>query len=1026
MNQPTLPGPRGGLKIGAGGRLAAYIEAHRVHGEIVCVNDNPAGRTFLVSHPDHVKHVLQDHQANYRQNFRKKVLMGQQSLTLASGDAWKQRRRLLQPLFNQQRLAPLAPKVTAGTARMVEGWAEAARRGEAVDLSHHFAELTLDLLIGDLLGDAGAHGTLRQSVTTAFDYFNERARNPDKLPLWVPTPRNLGMANALRGLARDVRRTIAGRRENAEPASDLLSMMLAARDEQSGQAMNPEQIQDEIMMLLVMGHMTTAMALAWIFYLLGRHPDAEARVRAEVADVVGDRPAGYPDVAKLTYTRMVIEETLRLYPPTWTFTRFTLQDDVIGGYRIPAGSVVTLAPWVTHRRPELWPDPERFDPSRFEAGRAAERPRFAYYPFGGGPRVCIARDMAMLELPLVLATVLQRYRLRPLPGPSAAPIAGIVLRPRAGLWMKLEDAAAPAAAETAFEPVPALLLRQAADVPAVLRRDEGGRYEPVPRAEFLDRARRAARGLAGLGVAPGDRFAVLAAGPEALLVDLAALVAGAVTVPLQPTPETAETVRALRESGARYVAAAPARLTELLARRQELPAVQGWIQLGAGAASAEGVTTLPSLLEAGGKGGPELEALVRRIRPEDPASLLFTPGTTGAPRAVEITHGNLAAAVRGAGEALPLRSGEVVFSGLPFARPSERTFLYASLRQGATLAFPGSADSLDKDLMQARPHVFTSTPEFWKRYLNWLFQAVQANGPRRRRLFQDAIALGRQVLPFRLQGKTPPTPFRWRLFLAEKLVYSRIRAPLGGRFRFAVSGGDRIPHGWISMLWGAGIPVYESYGLTETCGFATLNSPAAVQPATVGAPVPGMELRVSGDGEILLRGPAVAAGPAVDSEGWLHTGDHGWIDEAAMLNIMGRQSEMYTNGDGKKVSPGGLESLLRSSHFIAQAVVVGEGRPHNAVLIAPDSHLLQRVAKRRNIAFGSLDELVRDPAIRELIAKEIEGFNAKLAAHDQIKAWEILPHPFSVANGELTPTRTLRRKAVMEKYAGAIEKMYGA
>ncbi|HEV2844555.1 MAG TPA: cytochrome P450, partial [Thermoanaerobaculia bacterium] len=497
MTQENLPGPRGGLRAGAGGRLAAFLEATRVHGDVVCLNEER--RVFLISHPDHVKHVLQDHQANYRQNFRKKVLMGQQSLTLASGEAWKQRRRLLQPLFNQQRLAPLAPKVSAGTGRMLDRWAEPARRGEAVDVSQHFADLTLDLLIGDLLGSAGGRGTLRRSVTTAFDYFNERVRNPDQLPLWVPTRRNLGMARALRGLAGDVRRTIAEHRESAEPEGDLLSAMLSTRDEKTGQALNPEQIQDEIMMLLVMGHMTSAMAVTWTFFLLSRHPDAEERVRAEVADVVGDRPAGYQDVAKLVYTRMVIEESLRLYPPSWTFTRVALEDDAIGGYRIPAGSTVTLAPWVTHRRPELWPDPERFDPSRFETGRA-ERHRFAYYPFGGGPRVCIARDMAMMELPLILATVLQRYRLRPAAGRSAAPVPGIVLRPRAGLWMKLEDAAAPSR-ETAAPPelIPALLLGKPADAPAFLRRAEAGRYTPIPRDEFLDRARRAASGLAGMG-----------------------------------------------------------------------------------------------------------------------------------------------------------------------------------------------------------------------------------------------------------------------------------------------------------------------------------------------------------------------------------------------------------------------------------------------------------------------------------------------------------------------------------------------
>ena len=1023
----ALPGPRGGLKPGAGGdRLAAYLEATRVHGDIVCLNEQQ--KVFLISHPDHVKHVLQDNQANYRQNVRKKVIMGQQSLALASGDAWKQRRRLLQPLFNQQRLAPLAPKVTAGAARMMDRWAEPARNGESVEVAQAMADLTLDVLIEGLLGNAASRGGLHRSVTTAFEYFNARVRNPNPRPLWVPTPRNLGMMAALRGLASNVRRTIAEHQESGEPAGDLLSMMLSTRDEQTGQALSPAQIQDELMMLLVMGHMTTAMAATWTLFLLTRHPEAEARVRAEIAGVVGDRPAGFQDVAKLSYLRMAIEESLRIYPPSWSFSRAALGDDEIGGYRIPAGAVLSISPWVTHRRPELWPDPERFDPERFEPGRAAERPRFAYYPFGGGPRVCIARDMAMMELPLILATVLQRYRLRPVPGPSAAPAPGIVLRPRAGLWMKLEDpaaAATPAAPEQPpFEPVPALILGDAG-APAFLRRSEGGQYAPVPRAEFLDRTRRAARALAAMGVAPGDRFAVVAAGPEAVLMDLAALATGAVTVPLQPSPETGEVVRVLRDSGVRYVAAPPARLKELLTRRQDLPEVRAWIQLGAGAASGEGITTLTALLEAGAKaGGPDAEALVRQRRPEDPASLLYTPGTAGESRPVEITHGNLAAAVWGVTSALPVRAGDVVFSGLPFARPSERTFLYASLRQGATLAFPGAPESMDQDIRQARPHVFTSTPDFWKRFLNWLFQTVQSNTPRRRRYFQTAVQIGRGSLPYRIRHRHPPGMDRWRLLLADKLIFGPIRARFGDRFRFAVSGGDRIPHGWITFLWAAGMPVYESFGLAETCGFATLNTPAAVQPGTAGVPLPGLELRVAGDGEILLRGAAVAAGPAVDAEGWLHTRDEGWIDESAMLNVRGRQGEIFTSPDGRKVSPAGLESLVRSSHFVGHAVVVGEGRPHNAALIAPDLHALERMAKRRRIEHSSIEELVRDERVRDVIGKEIEGFNERLAAHDKIKAWEILPHGFSVATGELTPARTLRRQAVLEKYRVVIEKMY--
>jgi long-subunit acyl-CoA synthetase (AMP-forming)/cytochrome P450 len=1029
-----LPGPRGGLKLAPGAdRLAAYEEAVRVHGEVVCVTEEPP--LFLISHPDHVKHVLQDNQANYRQNVRKKVLMGRQSLALSAGDDWRQRRRLLQPLFNQQRLAPLAPGIVAGTQRMVERWRGPAGRVEPVDVARDVAALTLDLLVEALLGTGADRGGLRRSVSTAFEYFNNRARSGRSRPLWVPTPGNLGLILALRRLSRAVRGTVERRRESGEPG-DLLSAMLAARDDQSGGAMSPDQIQDEIMMLLVMGHMTTAVAATWTFFLLARHPEAEERVRAEIGGVVGDRPAGFADVPRLVYTRRVIEETMRLYPPSWTFSRAAVADDEIGGCRIPAGAVLTISPWVTHRRPELWPDPERFDPDRFDPQRAAERPRFAYYPFGGGPRVCIARDMAMMELPLILATVLQRYTLRPVPGSSAAPVPGIVLRPRSGLKMTLHDPApTPRRLEGAQRPfltLPALLLAPpTGDAPACQLKVDG-RYVSVPRAEVLNRARRLARGLAAMGVVPGDRVALLAGnGPDWVVADLGSLAAGAVTVPLQADLVTGEAVRLLRDSGARYVLADAGRLADLLAHRGELPDIHAWIQLGGSPPAGEGVFALNSLLERGdGTEAPDLETLVRQRRPEEPASLVYTPGTAGAPKAVELTHGNLAAAVHGLAEAVAVRPGDVVFSSLPLSRPAERALLYLCLYRGATLAWAGSEKTAAEDIRLVQPHILSSTPDFWKHLLNWLFQTVQASSPRRRRAFQLAVSMGRAALPFRIQHRRPSLILGGGFWLgvADRLVFSRVRERLGGRFRFALSGVDRIPHGWITFLWAAGIPVYETYSLTEASGVVALNTPRAIQPGTTGIPLPGVEIRIAEDGEILVRGETVARhgrpAPRVDEEGWLHTGDGGAIDEAAMLTVRGRRSDLFTRSGGGTVSPGALETLLRSSHFVSHVFVVGDGRPYNVALIAPDVEALPRMTQRFGIADTAVENVMRDPRVREHFDQDIKGFNDKLPAHEKIQAWHLLSGDFTVAGGELTAAGTLRRQAILEKYAAEIDGLY--
>jgi long-subunit acyl-CoA synthetase (AMP-forming)/cytochrome P450 len=1016
--------------------IAAYLDAIQRHGEVFCVNESAASRGFLISHPDHVKHVLLDHQASYPPITRRKILMGGKSLALSAGEAWRRRRRVMQPLFNQQRLAVFAPRMVAGTERRLERWREPARRGEPLDVAREMTALTLDLLIESLLGTGADRDGLRRSVTTAFEYFNARARNPRTLPVAVPTPRNLRLLKSLRDLRRAVQRSVNERRESGEPAGDLLSMMLAARDEQTGEVMNPEQLLDEIMMLLVMGHMTTAMAATWTWYMLSRHPDADERMRAEIAAVVGDRPAEFKDVQSLVYTRMVIEETLRLYPPSWGISRIALADDEIGGYRIPAGSVVTVSPWVTHRRPELWPQPDRFDPERFAPGSGGERPRFAYYPFGSGPRVCIARDLALLELPLILATVARRHRLRAVAGHAVVPVRGITLEPQGGLPMILEDAAAPsrpAAPPRPFATLPELLLdERPAAAPACLLKVDG-EYVAAPRAELLKRTRRLAGALAALGLAPGERAALLTRnGPEWLIADLAALAAGAVTVPLQDDLPAGDAVRLLRDSGARCLLASAGRMADLLPRRGDLPDVRLWLQLDGRDAIGEGVTTLRSLLEAGdAAGSPDLAAMaeiVRQRRPEDPATLLYTPGTAGEPKAVELTHGNLAAAVHGLAEALPVRPGETGFFHLPLSRPAERSLLYVCLHRGATIAFAGSPDTAYADLQRVRPHFFSSTPELWKWLLNWLFNVVQANSPRRQQLFRWSVKAGRASLPFRIRHQRPPGRLGWQLALADRFIFSTVRQQLGGRFRFALSGGDRIPFGWITFLWAAGLPVYESYGLAEAGGVVTVNTPRNVIPGTSGAPLPGVEVRIAPDGEILVRGETVARRgtppPAVDGEGWLHTGDTGSLDDSGMLKVLGRTADLFANQAGRRISPGGLETLLRSSHFVAHALVVGAGRPGNAALIFPDLTAVRRLAKRRGIAYSSLAELLRDERVRRPFENDFRNFNDTLGPHDKVQVWDLFPGELTIAADELTPAGTLRRAVVMERYKEEIEKLY--
>ena len=1051
-----LAGPPGGLTV-TGSRLDAYLEATRRHGDVVCVDARLP--SFLLSHPEHVRIVLQENQQNYRQNLRKRILMGRQSLALSSGDEWRQRRRLMQALFRPPRLHRLVPKMTRASGELVARWQGAAGRGEQVDVSAAMVALTLDILIDALLGDeAGQGGRLRRAVNNAFDYFNERARLGRALPVAVPTPRNVRLLRSLAELKAAVTETVAARRVAENPENDLLSMLIAAHDEQSGQVMDDEQLKDELMMLLVMGHMTTAMAITWTWHLLARHREVDDRVRAEIAAVVGARPPELRDVAGLAYTRRVIEETLRLYPPSWVLSRIAREDDEIGGFRIPAGAIVHVSPYVTHRRPELWESPERFDPDRFLPERAAARPRFSYYPFGGGPRVCIARDLALLELPLILATVAQAYHLRAVPGRRVLPLTGIVLQPRGGLPMRLEPAGGPAAERPApaaatpsalATPVALATLATVAELPLLaagrgeaapaLLHKVAGRYQPIAGSELRGQVARLARALVRLGLAPGERVALLAEnGPLWPVVDFAVLAVGGVTVAILPGVPAAEAVRQVRDSGAvlAFAAGRPEDVdaVDAAARRGELPRIRRLVALDPAPAAAGPAgpswTPLGALLAEGAAGtepeppAGELEAWVRERRPEDPATLVYTAGTSGQPKPVLLSHANLVANVLGLAAALDVREGDTAFSFLPLAHPYERVLHYLYMYRGAAIAYAGSAATAEEDLRQVRPHLFSSVPEAWKLYLNWVFDQAQSGPGWRRRLFHYAVRVGRASLPYRVRRQRPPGTLGWQLALADRWVFARLRRSFfGDRCRFAVSGGSRLPHGWITFLWAAGMPVFEGYGLCEAGPVVTVNTAAAVVPGSAGAPLPGVELNLGADGEILARGPGFAAA-AVGADGWLHTGDVGMLDDASMLHVLGRREDLFASPEGSRVAPVALAGLLQSSHFIARALVVGEGRASTGALVVPDFDFLAGRLRRRGIVAASRQEMVRHPRVREIYEREIAGFNRNLATHDQIEVWDLLADEWSVASGELTPAGTVRRQAVLERYAQAVAGMY--
>ena len=328
--------------------------------------------------------------------------------------------------------------MTSAIGSMLERWQHAVTHHQPLDVAEEMMRLTLRI-VGQALFNidlSDETGIVGQAFTALMAPFMDYIYHPVP-PLGFPTPRNRRIQQSIRTLDAVVLDIITEHCRSGAGNDDLLSMLLEAREEEIGEQMNDRQLRDEVMTLLLAGHETTSNALSWAWYLLSQYPDAERCLHAELEQVLGGRTPAVEDLSRLTYTRMVLEETLRLYPPAVGFNRKALADDEVGGYFVPAVTLIWLSPYVTHRHPDFWERPEVFDPERFSSERSAGRPHFAHYPFGGGPRLCIGNHFAMMEAQLVLATIAQRYQLRLVPDHRVEPQVLLTLRPRGGLPMTL-------------------------------------------------------------------------------------------------------------------------------------------------------------------------------------------------------------------------------------------------------------------------------------------------------------------------------------------------------------------------------------------------------------------------------------------------------------------------------------------------------------------------------------------------------------------------------------------------------------
>ena len=579
--------------------------------------------------------------------------------------------------------------------------------------------------------------------------------------------------------------------------------------------------------------------------------------------------------------------------------------------------------------------------------------------------------------------------------------------------------------------------------PQFVGRARGGQIEWLSGKEFFEGIRDLSLGLSSLGMRAGDRVALVAESrPEWLSVDLAVLTAGAVTVPIYPTLSASQ-VRYILADSASSIAIVSTRLQleKIQEVRHQLPALQAVIVMDATAVAGQSPSVLP-LADVSARGharmtaewgaGREFREAARAVRPDHLATIIYTSGTTGEPKGVMLTHAALVSNLVAAARVLEVSDDDVGLSFLPLSHAFERMVAWVYLFCGVTVVFAESFDTIGRDIGLVRPTVITGVPRVYEKVQSRILEKGHSNPPARRALFDWAVHAGIRAARATLRGRRPGPVDRLQARLADRLVFQQIRTGLGGRLRYLVSGSAPLGSETAEFFAGVGLPIVEGYGLTETAPILTVNPPEAPRVGTVGRPLPGVELRIAPDGEILARGPNVMSGyynkpdATADAlrDGWFHTGDIGTIDAEGYLAITDRKKDVLVTSGGKKIAPQPIEATLKRNPLVAEAIILGERRKYAAALIVPDFAELERRLKALGRPPAPRAELVKRADVRALYQELVDALNRDLSQFERIKKISLLPAEFTIETGELTPTLKVRRKVVEERWREEIEGLY--
>jgi len=589
-----------------------------------------------------------------------------------------------------------------------------------------------------------------------------------------------------------------------------------------------------------------------------------------------------------------------------------------------------------------------------------------------------------------------------------------------------------------LQTLPDLLTNLAAvhQKPALLRYKRGGAYRDLSTREVERQIRLAALGLRDLGLERGDRVAILSENrPEWTIADLAIQCLGAVNVPIYATLLAEQIQFILADCAAQAVVCSTVQqLAKIEAIRPHLPRLRSVILLDP--VPTKGIISWSELVTAGSRldaSHPQrFDQLCGAVQPQDLASIIYTSGTTGVPKGVMLTHANFVSNVRATVAVIPISEDDVALSFLPLSHVFERMVEYAYLSQGATIAFAESIDTLPQNLAEVRPTIVAAVPRVFEKFFARVMEAARGGSPLKRQILHWAIGVGRKRAPYLLEARPLPGWLRLQAALADRLVFAKVRARTGGRLRFFISGSAPLAPDLARFFWGAGLPVYEGYGLTETSPVITVNRPGKVRLGTVGAVVPGVEVKIAADGEILTRGPNLMQGyyqneeanKQVFQDGWFCTGDIGQVDADGFLTITDRKKDIIKTSGGKMIAPQPLENALKASRYIANAVVVGERRNFIAALLVPNFENLARYCQEAGLGALPLPEQMAHPKVQALYGKEVARVTEGRARFEQIKTFRLLARDFSLEEGELTPTLKVRRNVVEKKYHALIQSIY--